>query len=61
MKIKHLKNCARCKKNHRTLNLKKMRYPIPEADGSVTWTHWAKCPNTGDPVLFSIIEMEEEG
>ena len=38
--------CVRCGKNHRALKCK----PFKKSPDKRT-THWARCPNTGDPIL----------
>lgn len=49
-------NCARCGENHPNLFFKAFLYPIiDECNGEETiWTHWVKCPKSGDPVLFRV-------
>ena len=41
--------CARCGDNHKQVSFKKLTRPSDE------WTHWAKCPNLGEPILFKIL------
>lgn len=42
-------SCARCGGNHPKLDFKKLTRPNGE------WTHWAKCPYLGEPVMLKII------
>ena len=39
-------NCARCGQDHQELEFTRLKRPEAE------WTHWAVCPNTGEPVLL---------
>lgn len=46
-----LVGCARCHgPGHHGLDFVRLRRPVEE-DG---WTHWATCPNTGEPILLRI-------
>lgn len=46
-------SCARCGQDHDELEFKPCkRGPIPTATGLAT--HWATCPETGDPILMRI-------
>lgn len=40
--------CARCGGNHTRLPFKRFTRP------SKPWSHWAKCPNIGEPVMLKI-------
>lgn len=44
----HCQKCPRCEGEHRQLPVKRLSKPT--YDG---FTHWAVCPVTGDPILFS--------
>lgn len=41
--------CPRCGQHHPTVTLSALDRPIPPA-----WTHWAPCPETAQPILFSL-------
>jgi DNA-directed RNA polymerase subunit RPC12/RpoP len=43
-----IENCARCGHDHAGIVFLAFVKPIDE------WTHWAACPNCGDPILFKI-------
>jgi hypothetical protein len=45
-----LRSCARCYGDHAAMWWVAFVHPIVDEDGT-TWTHWATCPTTGDPVL----------
>jgi len=47
-------NCARCAENHAQLTFKKLGEPIE------SWTHWAPCPNTQEPVLLINTDDDEK-
>lgn len=47
-----LEGCARCGGTHERLVWKRFETPIEDDDGTV-WHRWAKCPTTGDPILFT--------
>lgn len=49
----NLKHCPSC-------DMKHDRLPIVAYAGSSVWTHWAKCPTTGDPVSLSIVATAVE-
>lgn len=57
--VDDLKSCARCGGNHDSLEFKEFKIPIKDSDKE-TWTHWATCPSTGDPVLMKIPKSEDE-
>ena len=43
-------NCARCGGNHDVLLFRKLRRPVVAPDRE--WTHWASCPENGEPILL---------
>jgi len=55
----HLLNCARCGGEHPIITFKLMAIPITEMDSQFTWTHWALCPNSCDPILFRNLLQDE--
>jgi len=44
------RGCARCGGDHDDLTYRPFSRPIPDVDGA--FTHWASCPETGDPILM---------
>lgn len=48
----NVKSCARCGLDHQNLVLMELRQPMaPEDAPGVSWTHWAKCPTSGEPIM----------
>ena len=47
--------CARCGTTHETLYWKRFYKPV-EVTGA-RFTSWARCPETGDPILFEAREV----
>lgn len=61
MILKKVVNCARCDGTHENLEAKELERPmdpgIVNYDGStMVWTHWAKCPTNGDPIMVMVTE-----
>lgn len=57
MKIMSIVDCARCGEDHTILEAVPFVRPFaPPAAAPVVWTHWAKCPTNGDPILFQVAE-----
>ena len=46
-----VRNCARCGKDH-TVTFKPLTIPADE------WTHWAPCPNNGEPIMMKFVPDE---
>jgi 2'-5' RNA ligase len=44
-------SCARCGDDHTGLRFALLGRPVSQADGSA-FTHWAPCPNTGQPIMM---------
>jgi hypothetical protein len=54
-----VKRCSRCGGNHTALVFKKFDRPVAPADlTSTSWSHWAPCPATGEPILLSVSPFE---
>lgn len=47
-----IKNCARCKGDHEYIWWK----PFFINEDGLDATHWALCPNTGEPILMLVKE-----
>lgn len=47
-----LHGCARCAQSHGPLTFTELRRP--SVTGQVSWTHWALCPVTGEPVMYGL-------
>ena len=45
--------CVRCGRDHDDLEFHKLARP------SDSWTHWATCPNNGEPVLVKVVSRVE--
>lgn len=49
--------CSRCHGDgHSGLVFEPLRYPVEIKDGPLT--HWATCPETGEPILLRIENVE---
>lgn len=48
--------CARCGHDHHGITAYKFRHLPEETD----YVAFAPCPTTGEPILFSMIEVEED-
>ncbi len=46
-----IKRCARCHKNHNSLNFTMLTFSFEDDLG---YTHWAKCPTNGEPILMKV-------
>lgn len=53
-----VKGCARCEGDHAGLAFEPLRRPMEVEPGvrAYTYTHWAPCPVTGEPILLRIVE-----
>jgi hypothetical protein len=49
--------CARCGGTHQYLDWKAFDRPVPSDSGQ--YTAWARCPTTGDPIMFDVQEAVE--
>jgi hypothetical protein len=49
-----VKSCARCGEDHTYLEFKLFTEPMVIAE--ITFTHWAVCPVTKEPILMRIID-----
>lgn len=52
-KIGSIKDCARCGGSHESLVAKEFHYPFRDM------THWATCPNSGDPILVKFVDTPD--
>lgn len=57
--ISDIDGCARCGQNHDHLEFSRFRDPVQVGLGAKL-THWAPCPETGEPILMRIIDQPEE-
>lgn len=48
-----LTSCARCGKDHLDITWEKLKRPCGDL------THWAPCPETGEPIMMLIEEIHE--
>lgn len=48
IKIKIIKNCARCGGTHKNLTVKRLKKQCLDYD------YWAMCPTTNEPIIFKI-------
>jgi len=55
--VKSIKNCARCTGEHEDILCASFTRPVELVDGG--YTHWALCPNTGEPILIVITAIQE--
>lgn len=54
-----LKACARCHGPHDRIVFKPFTHEVPADDDKPSWTHWATCPTTGEPVLLRVTVPDE--
>lgn len=52
VELYHIKNCARCGKDHEQLIFHLFTEPVRVGDGDIQYTRWAKCPTNGEPILM---------
>lgn len=57
--ITSMPHCPRCRGSHRDIKAQRFRWPV-ESDGQLH-THWATCPDSGDPILIRVILENESG
>ena len=52
-----IKNCARCGEHHVSVEFKLLSRPMapPEA-APLVWTHFARCPSNGEPVMLAMTD-----
>lgn len=55
--FQNVRGCARCGGNHEALPFWRMTNPV--AGGGVPLTHFAHCPNNGEPILLFFTENKE--
>jgi hypothetical protein len=62
MKVRNIDNCSRCGGRHDELEAKKFDRPhaCEENIQTRTWTHWAMCPTSGDPIMVRNTTEEED-
>lgn len=54
-----LVGCARCHSDgHLQLVFRALTYPVVEEDGTEL-THWAPCPNNGEPILMGTVPIRK--
>lgn len=53
-------NCARCNGNHTGLWFTQLTNEMPDS-GGFAWTHWAPCPENGEPVLLRLVLVDGTG
>jgi hypothetical protein len=51
VKVDRLVHCARCGATHEDIVFVRFMVPI-RAFGVELYSHWAKCPTSGDPILM---------
>lgn len=49
-----IKNCARCRKNHR-----KVEFVSLHKESRPDFTHWGMCPKLGEPLLMHAAPLPE--
>lgn len=45
-------SCARCGQDHASVVFRPLTFPIEMDSGEPDLTHWAACPNNGQPILM---------
>jgi hypothetical protein len=51
--VTNIVGCARCGASHFDIRFHALDVPVAER-----WTHWAPCPNNGQPILMEIVEEQ---
>lgn len=54
-------NCARCGGTHEELDWKRFALQPGPPSNAGSYRAWAMCPTTGDPILFEIQVVAEDG
>lgn len=44
-------HCARCGTDHQSVRFERLLHEMRDSDGTI-WTHWARCPTNGQPILL---------
>ena len=58
--IKDLVGCARCHgEGHRGLFFYELKHPVETPEGEIFATHWARCPQTGEPILLVFLPKRD--
>lgn len=59
--VRDVRGCARCGGDHAEISARRLQRPFqpPEA-GGLSWTHWAPCPDNGEPILL-IVDQPSPG
>ena len=47
-------HCERCSQDHVDLEFQRLTRPMINGE---TWTHWAPCPTTGEPIMLRVQEV----
>ncbi len=55
----NIRKCARCGGDHDGLGFTAFVVPVELAPRSPSYTHWAACPKTGEPILMTVISDDE--
>ncbi len=54
------KGCARCGLDHDELHVEKLDRPFaPPECAPIKWTHWARCPTNGQPIMVYVADENE--
>jgi hypothetical protein len=54
-----VRHCARCGLDHEGLAFTPLDKPMAGDDASESYTHWAGCPNTGEPIMLGQTDIEK--
>lgn len=50
-----MSNCSRCGVGHTDVETEKLEHPFaPPECAPVVWTHWARCPSNGQPIMVML-------
>lgn len=58
IKMPTLRSCARCRGDHFQIEFNPFTFPVTECE-IIIGTHWALCPENGEPILL-ISEISHE-
>ena len=48
-----VENCARCGTGHKDIKFAKLKRAC------ASWTHWAICPETGEPIMLKVVDADK--
>lgn len=52
-----IRHCARCNGDHPRITFHPFKQSITDK-AATEWTHWASCPETGEPILMRFVTLQ---